>query len=138
MFDIQVEGMRGLQIALDKAGDLPERTRKEMCDAQAEVVEKSLIYYAGTMLRGPYYKGGVARSVTRAKARATKTGATATIAFKGTQHGNRLAEIAFINEFGKKKQPARPFIRTSNDKAADPAADAARKVLDDYLDKQGL
>lgn len=138
MLDIQVEGMRGLRIALDKAGDLPERTRREMCDAQAEVVEKSLVYYAGTMLRGPYYKGGVARSVSRAKARATKTGATATISFKGMQHGNRLAEIAFINEFGKKKQPARPFIRTANDKAADPAADAAHKVLDDYLDKQGL
>ena len=138
MFDIQVEGMRGLQIALDKAGDLPERTRKEMCDAQAEVVEKSLVYYAGTMLRGPYYKGGVARSVSRAKARATKTGATATISFKGMQHGNRLAEIAFINEFGKKKQKARPFMRTANDKAADPAADAARAVMDKFLKKEDL
>ena len=110
MFDVQVDGVRGLQLALKKVGDLPEATRKDMCNAQAEVIEQSLIYYAGTMLQGPYYKGGVARSVTRAKARATKDGATATISFKGLQHGNRLAEIAFINEFGKKKQPPLSLI----------------------------
>lgn len=138
MFDVQNDGVRGLQLALKKVGDLPEATRKDMCNAQAEVVEQSLIYYAGTMLRGPYYKGGVARSVTRAKARATKDGATATISFKGMQHGNRLAEIAFINEFGKKKQPPRPFMRTANDKAADPAADAARAVMDKFLKKEDL
>lgn len=138
MIDIQVDGVKGLMLALANAGDLPEKTRKEMVDAKAEIVEKSLIYYAGTMLQGPYYKGGVARSVTRQKARATKTGATARILFKGTQHGNRVAEIAFVNEFGKRKQPARPFIRTANDKAANAAADAAREVLDKYLKKEGL
>ena len=138
MFDVQVDGLKGLMLAMNEAGDLPADVRKEMVDAQAEVVEKSLVYHAGTMPKGPYYRGGVARSVTRRKARATKNGATASIVFKGTQHGNRLAEIAFINEFGKSSQPARPFIRTANDKAADPAADAAHDVLDKYLSKKGL
>ena len=138
MFDVQVDGLQGLRNAMRKAGELPADVRKQMADAQAEVVEKALVYYAGTMLQGPYYRGGVARSVTRRKARATRDGATANIIFKGTQHGNRLAEIAFVNEFGKKSQKARPFIRTANDKSADPAADAAHEVLDKYLNEQGL
>lgn len=138
MLDIKVDGVAGLIADLRAAGDLPEAVRKNMVDAQAKVIEESLIYYAGTMLQGPFYKGGVARSVTRAKARATKDGANARITFKGTQHGNRVAEIAFVNEFGKKAQKARPFIRTANDKAANPAADAAHKVLDEYLRDKDL
>ena len=111
---------------------------KEMVDAQAKVVEQALVYEAGTMLQGPYYAGGVARSVTRKKPRITKTGASEVITFKGTQHGNRLGEIAFVNEFGKKGQPARQLIRKANDESANPAADAAREVLDEFLKDCGL
>ena len=55
---------------------------------------------------------------------------------KGTRrHGNkrRAAEVAFVDEFGKRGQPARPFIQTANEKAADRAIDAAARVYDDFL-----
>ena len=55
---------------------------------------------------------------------------------KGTRrHGNkrRAAEVAFVDEFGKQGQPARPFIQTANEKAADPATDAAARVYDGFL-----
>ena len=45
----------------------------------------------------------------------------------------RAAEVAFVDEFGKQGQPARPFIQTANEKAADPAIDAAARVYDDFL-----
>jgi hypothetical protein len=63
----------------------------------------------------------------------SKGGATVKIEFKGTQHGNRLGEIAFINEYGKKSQPARPFIAKAIKDADAAGAEAAKTVLDAYL-----
>lgn len=60
---------------------------------------------------------------------------------KGTRkHGNkrRAAEVAFVNEFGKAGQPARPFIQTANEKAADAATDAAARVYDSFLKSKNL
>lgn len=54
------------------------------------------------------------------------------------ERGNRNAEVAFINEFGKHGQPARPFIKTANEEAADTAVEAAAKVYDKYLKSKNL
>ena len=51
---------------------------------------------------------------------------------------NRVAEIAFINEFGKKNQPARPFISQANESNAGAAVDAAADVYDRYLSSKGF
>lgn len=45
------------------------------------------------------------------------------------------SEIAFINEYGKSGQPARPFITTANAQAEAKAIDAAEKVYDNWLKK---
>ena len=138
MIDFEVSGLQELISDMKKAGDIPNSTLKEMVTEQAKVVEEAIVYNAGTMLQGPYYEGAVAASVTPKKARVSKTGAYVTITFKGEQHGNRLGEIAFINEYGKKSQPARPFIKKAQSQSSDPAANAAHKVLDEYISKQGL
>lgn len=58
--------------------------------------------------------------------------------------GNRNAEVAFINEFGKsgkhgkKGQPARPFIRTANEAAEERATEAEEKVYNDFLNGKNL
>ena len=102
------------------------------------MTEKAMIFNAGTMLQGPYYEGAVAASVKAGKPRVSKSGATVIIKFEGTQHGNRLGEIAFINEYGKKSQPARPFIKKATKEAQDPGADKARVILDRFLSSKGL
>lgn len=138
MLDITLHEIDKLIRDMKAAGDIPEAVRKEMVDAKAKVIEEGVVYNAATMLVGPYYEGEVARSVTRKKPRATKNGASVIIYFKGMQHGNRLGEIAFINEYGKKKQPARPFIKHAFRKSGERAAAAARKVLSEHLDKHNL
>lgn len=60
---------------------------------------------------------------------------------KGTRSdGNkrRNAEVAFVNEYGKAGQPARPFINTANEKSADAAVEAAAGVYDKYLKSKNL
>lgn len=138
MVEFDVTGLSRLRKDIEAAGYIPEAVLKEMVDAQAEVTEKSMIYNAGTMLQGPYYEGAVARSTKRKKPRITKSGATEIITFEGEQHGNRLGEIAFVNEYGKKSQPARPFIANAIRESLTPAADAAREVLNEHLKTHNL
>lgn len=138
MFDLSVSGLEGLMADISRAGTIPPDVLKEMVTKQADVAEKAIVFNAGTMLTGPYYEGAVAASVKAGKARVSGSGATVVIKFQGTQHGNRLGEIAFVNEYGKKGQPARPFIKKATKEAQDPGADEARKILDSYLSGRGL
>ncbi len=138
MIDLSVSGLDGLMADIRKAENIPPDVLKNMVTKQADVAEKAIVFNAATMLTGPYYEGAVAASVKAGKARVSGSGATVVIKFQGTQHGNRLGEIAFVNEYGKKRQPARPFIKKATKEAQDPGADEARKVLDSFLSSRGL
>lgn len=138
LYDLEVSGLAMLQADLKRAGDIPDEVTEGMVNAQAEIVEKAIVYTAGTMLKGPYWEGDTARSVKKSKPKKGKTGTVSTIKFKGTQHGNRNAEVAFVNEYGKKSQSARPFIKTAVMESADPAANEARKILDQHLEEHRL
>lgn len=89
------------------------------------------------MLSGEYSTGETAQSISYdKKLKKTADGRAIYVYPKGTRrHGNkrRAAEVAFVDEFGKHGQPARPFIQTANEKAADRATDAAARVYDDFL-----
>ena len=137
-YDVHCSGLNELRRELEKAGDVPPEVRKEMAAEMADVTEKSLIYFSATMLQGPYYEGDVARSVKAQKPRATKGGATCQVKFEGEAHGNRVAEIAFINQFGKKSQPPRQFITRSEKESGNPAAEKASEVLDKWLKQNRL
>lgn len=137
-FDFDIKGVEGLARDLQAVGRIPDAFKKELVDAEAKVVEEGIVYNAGTMLQGPYYEAGIAHSVTRRKPKITKNGAEAMIVFAGTQHGNRLGEIAFVNEYGKKNQAARPFIKNAIRDSADRAADAARALVHGRFDLHNL
>ena len=138
MFGFDIPQLQKLMNDMKAAGDLPDNVQKEMVDAQAKVADEAIVYTAGTMLQGPYFEGEVARSVKRGRPRVTKKGATVIIKFEGMQHGNRLGEIAFINEYGKKSQPARPFIATALKESRVPGIEKAQEVLDDFLKSKKL
>ena len=119
-------------------GSIPDDVLKEMVTRKARVIEEGERGTAKTMLQGPYNKGAVAYSVKSSKARKTKSGAQVLIRCEGEQHGNRLGEIAFINEYGKKSQPARPFIRKAIERWGDAASAEAYKVMRDWMAKNDL
>lgn len=129
----EVYGAKELMRDIREAGDVPPDILKEMVERQAKPTEEALVYTGGSMLVGPYFQGDVAASVKAGKARVSGSGAQVKIEFKGTAHGNRVAEIAFINEYGKKSQPARPFISKAIKDSEVAGAEAARTVLDAYL-----
>lgn len=128
----------------NELANLPDSVIEEMLEAEGAIIRNAQSDSAKSMLQGPYYKGGVAEAATLGKIKRTANGKKVYVTFEGTQHGTRIAEIAFINEFGKgepgKKnyQPARPFIWTANESHADEAVDAAAKIYDNYLKSKGL
>lgn len=135
---IEVYGIKELLADIRAAGDVPLSVLQQMVLEQSKVTEEALVYNAGSMLKGKYYQGDVASSVKAGRPRVTRQGATVKIEFKGMAHGNRIAEIAFINEFGKKKQEARPFIKKSITDSNEAAAQAAKVVLDAWLTSKHL
>lgn len=131
-------GVDALAKVLKDISTIPDEVQGQMVDAMADVVKDAQVYTAGTMLTGPYYRGDVAASVTKSKIKKRKTGAYVDVEFKGEAHGNRVAEIAFVNEYGKKSQPARPFIKTANTISDEPSRKAGFDVYDKWLTSKGV
>jgi ABC-type sugar transport system substrate-binding protein len=138
LFDFAVTGAKELAKALNKAAEIPLDAQEKMVDAMADVVAEAQVYTAATMLQGPYYQGDVASAVKKNKLRRTKSGPYKNIVFKGMSHGNRVAEIAFVNEYGKKSQPARPFIKTANTISDKPSLEAGFSAYDKWLTSKGV
>jgi hypothetical protein len=136
MAKIEITGLGETLISMQNIANIPDSVIREMMEAQADVVMEAQKRTASTMLRGPYYKGGVVGGIDKGNFKRLADGAEHYVVFKGTQHGNRIAEIAFINEYGKKNQPARPFIKTANEQAAGKAEEAAAKILHDWQESQ--
>lgn len=74
------------------------------------------------------------------KPKKTDTGGYADVTFAGsrTRHGKqtRNAEIAFINEYGKHNQPARPFVGEAMNKSADKIVQAGADVIGEWTEKE--
>ena len=141
MATFRTEGIEKLLTDMDKWRQLPAQVVLDMVKAEADVFGKAQQRTAQSDLSvnpGTYYKGAVKAAVTVKEPRKLSNGAYSLITFKGQQHKVRLAEIAFINNFGRKRQVARPFIDNANKQDADKAVNAAEKVMNEYLDSIGL
>lgn len=137
MANLSTSGLEELVGGFDAIAELPDEVVLEMLVAEAEVIAPAQEAEARAMLSGEYSTGETAQSISYdKKLKKTADGRAIYVYPKGTRrHGNkrRAAEVAFVDEFGKQGQPARPFIQTANEKVADRAIDAAARVYDDFL-----
>lgn len=142
MANLSTSGLEDIIGGFDAIAEIPDETVLEMLVAEAEVIAPAQEVEARAMLAGTYSTGETAQSITYdKKLKKTADGRAIYVYPKGTRkHGNkrRAAEVAFVNEFGKAGQPARPFIQTANEKAADAATDAATRVYDSFLKSKNL
>lgn len=109
MARFSVDGLDGLEDLFGHIRDIPYWVLEEMLDKQADVVVAAQRKTAASMLDGPYNKRAVQKAIKKGKTKRTRDGLVKHIAFNGKQHGVRLAEIAFVNEYGKRGQPAPLF-----------------------------
>lgn len=137
MGNLTVNGLDALISDMDALAALPDSVTEKILDASADVIVAEQRKTAQEM--GVYDTGITARSIKKGKPKKTRDGKVVYVSPTGkNKKGNRNAEVAFINEYGKKGQPARPFIRRANERAGDRAAEAGEKVLQSYLDSKNL
>lgn len=133
MGQFQVLGLDELEGFFNNLAAMPDDVIDRMLNAEADIAVNAQKRTASSMLKGPYDKGAVSGAVKKSKVKGTKSGKAINITFPGKQHGNRIAEIAFVNEFGKQGQDARPFIKTANEECADEAVNAAGAIFDEFI-----
>lgn len=140
MAKLSVNGLDDLMLSLEEIAAIPDDVAAAMLDAEAQVVEEAQIAEGRTM--GVYDTGQTLASIRRGKMKKGRDGARAVyVTPTGTNDkGERNATVAFVNEYGVPRRgiPARPFIATANEKAADPAVAEAEKIYDEFLKEKGL
>jgi HK97 gp10 family phage protein len=138
----EVDGLADLIEDFEDIASLPEDVIDDMLNAEADVVAKTQKRTAESMLHGKYYTGDLAKSIKKSKVMKNSDGASIRIQFIGTRKRGEAvstnAEVAFVNEFGKRGQSPRPFIKTANDECAGEAVEKATEIHDAFLKSKNL
>ena len=126
------------------AGALPSETMNRMLHAAADVAVTAQKRTAKAMLKKGYSTGRLAESISKGRIRRTKDGRSIQVVFKGGRVRGKKnpttisnTEIAFLNEFGTRHIPARPFVQTANEQCREQAIEAAAEVYDKWLGSMG-
>lgn len=137
---ITVDGLDGLLLSLEEIMDLPDAVAREMLGAEAEIVEEAQRRTGEAM--GVHRTGATLDAIGHTGMKRGPDGTRSlSVSLRGTNaKGVRNAEVAFLNEYGVPGRgiPARPFIRTANEQAADSAVNAAAEVYDEFLKGKGF
>lgn len=140
MAELSTSGLDELLDDLGAIAELPDAVVLEMLTAEAEIIAEAQSQEARAM--GVLDTGKTAASITFDKRLKVKDSEKCLYVYpQGTRSDGskrRVAEVAFVNEFGKEGQPGRPFIKTANEKKGDEAVEAAAKVYDQFLTSKNL
>ena len=142
MANISFHGLDELMLDMQAVAELPDEVIDEMLNAQADVVVAAQRAEAEAMGVHAPGSGLVIKSIKKGKVKVKKGVRVIHITPTGTRKRGkkrvRNAEIAFVNEYGKKNQKARPFIRTANEKSAEATTQAGMAVYDRFLKSKNL
>lgn len=134
-------GIDELQEAFKHISKIPDGTKTDMLDSMAKVAKEKVKYTGESMgVRDPNSSIHILDNITTTEPKLTADGGSEDITFSGTRPNGkkrlRNAEIAFIQEYGRKNAPARPFIGTAMTKHDKQIADAGADVLGDWIEKE--
>lgn len=140
MAEIGFVGLDDLILSMEEIAQIPDDVKDEMLNAQADVVTAAQKTKARAY--GVQDTGLVISSIKKGKPKRKKGVRVIYITPSGTRRRGkqtvRNAEIAFINEYGDRKQRARPFIRDANEASAEATTQAGFEVYDKWLKSKNL
>lgn len=140
MAQINLDGLNAIDEMFSNLGEIPWDVTSDALDAMAEAAEKQ-VKQSGTTLgvRDPESNVHILDKITHTKPKKTASGGSSDVTFSGTRTRGRTrtrnAEIAFINEYGKRGQAPRPFIRQAAEQGADAIAAPGEKIIGDWFEK---
>lgn len=120
---------------------MPDDVIDAILDAQADVVVSA--QQAKARAYGVHRTGLLIKSIKKGSTKRAKDGSrTLFVAPHGSRKRGKTtttnAEIAFLNEYGKRGVKARPFMRDANEESAEATTAAGRAVYDAWLESKGL
>lgn len=141
---LTVNGLDALSDDFAALARLPDSVIEGILEAEADVILPAQRAEIEKQWNGPknLSTGMSAKSIKKGKVKKDRDGRSLSIYPRGTRkrggRTTRNAEIAFINEYGKRGQPARPAISTANMKKEKEATDAGERVYNQFLDSRNL
>ena len=138
MARVSLEGFSELDAMFAKLGDVPWDVTRQALDQMAEAGEDAVRRTGRAMnVLDPTTPENILDKVTHTKPKQTDGGGYCEVTFSGSRRrGNtttRNSEIAFVNEYGKEGQPARPFIRQAGEQYGDQISDPGEKIVGDWM-----
>lgn len=145
MANISFSGLDELMLSMQEIAEIPDDVQDEMLNAMADVTveaQKAEGKAMGVEDTNGETPGLMLSKIKKGKIKIRDGQRVLYITPTGTRKRGkkrvRNAEIAFINEYGKKGQKARPFIRVGNERSAEAATEAAKAVHDKWLQSKNL
>ncbi len=141
MASLELEGFDSLEDAFRRISEIPFEVTAEALDGMAEVAMKKIKSQGESMgVRDPDSDVHILDKIKANKAKQTQSGGYENITFSGSRtrgRGKRTrnAEIAFVNEYGKRGQRARPFIGTAMTQNEDAILAPAEKTIGGWIEK---
>lgn len=141
MAEFKAVGLDELALSLQEIAEIPEDIQDEMLRAQGAIVAQA--QRESAQRYGIQRTGTLIRSIKAGKVKLDKHGNRVLYV---TPVGSRVrggkkttnAEIAFLNEYGTRRQKARPFMRDANERSAEAATQAAADIYYRWQDSRGL
>lgn len=138
---LDLTGLDELLKAFENISEVPdsvvERALTEMETIAAEEIKSSGERYG---VRDHESNVHILDKIKMNKPKRTESGGYADVTFEGTrQRGGtktRNAEIAFINEYGKRNQQSRPFIGEAMNKKAKEIVQTGADIITEWMEKE--
>lgn len=141
MAKLQFQGFEDLDDAFNRISDIPQAVTEDALKAMASVAAARIRATGESMgVRDPESSVHILDKIKQTKPKLSASGGYADITFSGTRTRNgrktRNAEIAFVNEYGKRGQPARPFIGTAMARGEAAISAAGEEIVGGWIEKE--
>ena len=140
MAQISLNGLDEIDKMLEHLSEVPFDVISDALNAMADVAEAQVRQTGQSMgVRDPESRVHILGKITHTKPKKSDAGGYSSVTFSGTRTRGRTktrnAEIAFINEYGKRGQAPRPFIRQAAEQGADAIAKPGEEIIGDWFEK---
>ena len=140
MASFAVTGLDTLALSIDQLANMPETVINDILNAQADIIVSAQKSKANEY--GVVDTREMINSIKKGKVKKVRDSYEIKVVPQGSRKRGKTtttnAEIAYINEYGKRGLSARPFIRDANAESEPKIEKAALEVYDSFLKSKNL
>lgn len=140
MANLEISGIDELNAALSRMANMPQSVKAEALTAMGNAAAKKIRDTGERMgVRDPESREHILDKIKVKKPSLTTAGGKTEVTFEGTRTRGktktRNAEIAFVNEYGRRGQNPRPFVGTALSEGAAEIVKPGADIIGDWQEK---